>query len=181
MRVFILLSVTLVATLASLVSSEPRVICYWPSWSIRRKGDFKHAPEDINGTLCTHIHYAFALLDEKNLKPIDSNGSPQVDLYHRINALKKQNPDLKHVLSIGGWGDKGEKYSHMVSNPEKRRRFIHNAIEYLQKYHFDGLDIDWEYPVCWQGNCNHNANADKQNFGMLLHVSFSINSKFHQF
>jgi chitinase len=171
MKIFLLVSSILVATVAQLASSELRVICYWPNWDISRNDDYKHTPEDIDPTLCTHIHYAFMVLDEKNLKPVDSNGSPQVDLYNRINALKQKNPNMKHVMSIGGWGDKSSKYSHAVENLEKRKVFRQHLIEYMQKYKFDGLDIDWEYPVCWQGNCTAGPPSDKNNLAEFAHVS----------
>jgi chitinase len=75
---------------------------------------------------------------------------------------------LKLVLSLGGGGEKDAKYSHMISSPETRKTFIHNTIAYLHKYGFDGLDLDWEYPVCWGGNCNKGPKSDFENFAHLL-------------
>ena len=171
MRILLLISTLFFASLAQLASSELRVICYWPNGDTKRNDDFRHTPEDIDPTLCTHIHYAFMLLDEQHMKPVDSNGSPQVDLYNRINALKQKNPNLKHVMSIGGWGDKSSKYSHVIGNVEKRKVFKQHLIEYMQKYKFDGLDIDWEYPVCWQGDCNAGPPSDKTNLAIFVRVS----------
>ena len=34
----------------------------------------------------------------------------------------------------------------MVASPESRWIFIQNAIDYLRKWKFDGIDLDWEYP-----------------------------------
>jgi chitinase len=54
-------------------------------------------------------------------------------------------------VAIGGWNDSaGEKYSRLANNPTARQKFIDNVIQFIKKYDFDGLDLDWEYPVCWQ-------------------------------
>ena len=54
-------------------------------------------------------------------------------------------------LAIGGWNDsEGDKYSRLVNSPLARERFIQHLVPFLQKYNFDGLDLDWEYPACWQ-------------------------------
>lgn len=54
-------------------------------------------------------------------------------------------------LALGGWNDsQGDKYSRLANNPAARARFIKHVLEFLEKYDFDGLDLDWEYPKCWQ-------------------------------
>jgi chitinase len=70
---------------------------------------------------------------------MDSSGSPQVELYKRLEALKQKNKNLKVILSLGGWGDKSIKYSRIFASSEKRKTFIANSIQYLHKYGFDGL------------------------------------------
>lgn len=58
---------------------------------------------------------------------------------------------MKVSLALGGWNDsQGDKYSRLVNNPAARARFVKHALEFLEKYGFDGLDLDWEYPKCWQ-------------------------------
>lgn len=58
---------------------------------------------------------------------------------------------VKVSVAIGGWNDsQGDKYSRLVNNPTARRRFVENVLKFLDKYNFDGLDLDWEYPKCWQ-------------------------------
>ena len=72
-----------------------------------------------------------------------------VDFYGKVTDFKKQGK--KVLIAIGGWNDsKGDKYSRLVNNPASRAKFITHVIEWMIKYNFDGLDLDWEYPKCWQ-------------------------------
>lgn len=71
------------------------------------------------------------------------------EFYERIAAL--QSKGIKVLMAIGGWNDSaGDKYSRLVNSPSARQRFIENVIQFIEKYNFEGLDLDWEYPVCWQ-------------------------------
>ena len=55
------------------------------------------------------------------------------------------------MLAIGGWADSSSnKYSRLVSDPNARKAFIDHVIPFLKSHNFDGLDLDWEYPKCWQ-------------------------------
>lgn len=56
-------------------------------------------------------------------------------------------PNWQISLAIGGWNEGSEKYSRLVANAERRKRFVKNATEFVLRYKFDGLDLDWEYPT----------------------------------
>ena len=130
---------------------EYMVVCYFTNWAWYRQGDGKYKPEDIDSTQCTHIMYGFAVLDFTNLiiKPHDSWADLDNSFYEHVTALKKKG--IKVVLALGGWNDSaGDKYSRLVNDPESRRRFVEQAVEFVEKHNFDGLDLDWEYPKCWQ-------------------------------
>ena len=53
----------------------------------------------------------------------------------------------------------------MAANSTFRNNFITSAIDILQKFDFDGLDIDWEYP---NRRDSVNGQADINNFSQLL-------------
>lgn len=71
------------------------------------------------------------------------------EFFEKVVALK--NHGIKVLLGLGGWNDSaGDKYSRLVNNPSARRTFVVHAIDFIEQYGFDGLDLDWEYPKCWQ-------------------------------
>lgn len=64
--------------------------------------------------------------------------------FRRLTSLKTKHPHLKVLLAIGGWNEGSTNYSHLASLPDKRRRFVKQSLEFIQKHNFDGLDLDWE-------------------------------------
>ena len=61
-------------------------------------------------------------------------------------------------MAIGGWNDSaGTKWSTFISSPTLRAAFNTDALEFIQKWGFDGLDLDWEYPACPQVSCQEMA------------------------
>ncbi|QQP42408.1 AGAP005634PAlike [Caligus rogercresseyi] len=102
------------------------VVCYWGSWSNYRPKDGAFKPEDIDPSLCTHLIYSFAGLDEgsSGIKSLD----PWMDLeenyglagYRKVTDLKYARPDLKVSIAIGGWNEGSKKYSAMARDAESR-------------------------------------------------------------
>ncbi|WP_314063872.1 glycoside hydrolase family 18 protein [uncultured Vagococcus sp.] len=93
--------------------------------------------KDIGAQHLSCINYAFANI---------INGEVQRPLkkIHLINELKTDYPQLKTCISIGGWGADG--FSDAVLTVESRRKLIDSLLAYMEQYHFDGVDLDWEYP-----------------------------------
>lgn len=153
-----------------------KIVCYFTNWAWYRPGNGKYVPEDIRTDLCTHIVYGFAVLDYENLiiKAHDSWADFDNRFYERVVTMKKKG--VKVSLAIGGWNDsQGGKYSRLVNSGTARERFIEHVVKFLLKYQFDGLDLDWEYPKCWQVNCNAGPDSDKESFGLFvreLHQAF---------
>ena len=93
---------------------------------------------------CSYIHFVHTLHKLKNLILL-----PLPEFYAKVTDFRRRG--VKVTLAIGGWNDSlGDKYSRLVNNPAARAKFIAHVIEFLKKHNFDGLDLDWEYPVCWQ-------------------------------
>ncbi|KAM0547531.1 hypothetical protein ACHAPJ_010275 [Fusarium lateritium] len=72
--------------------------------------------------------------------------------YGQISTLKQQQNDLEVWIAIGGWAmnDPGKcrtVFSDLVKSEKKQDAFFDSLITFLQRYDFDGVDLDWEYPV----------------------------------
>ncbi|XP_044249663.1 probable chitinase 10 isoform X2 [Drosophila takahashii] len=151
------------------VSNDFKVVCYFTNWAWYRQGGGKFLPEDIDADLCTHIVYGFAVLSRNNLtiQPHDSWADLDNKFYERVVAYRKKG--VKVSVAIGGWNDSaGDKYARLVRKSEARTRFIRHALEFIEKYNFDGLDLDWEYPVCWQVDCKKGTADEKIGFTALV-------------
>jgi len=108
-------------------------------------------------------------LDSNNLviKPHDSWADLDNQFYKKVTSLKRYG--IKVTIAIGGWNDSlGGKYSQLVNNPAARAKFIAHVVEFIEKYGFDGLDLDWEYPKCWQVDCSKGPESDKEAFALWV-------------
>lgn len=84
----------------------------------------------------------------------------------KIEELRKAFPNLTLCLSIGGYDCEG--FSDAAYSEENRSTFTKSVIGFLQQYHLDGADIDWEYPVQGAWGKIKCRKEDKQNFTYLL-------------
>lgn len=137
-----------------------QLFCYYTNWSQYRHGTGKFLPRDIDPKLCTHILYAFGTLTGTDVTTTEWNDDV---LLKDLAKLKRYNPNLKILLSIGGWNAGSLRFSNMAASPASRLAFARSAQNFVEKYHLDGFDIDWEYPVKRGGK-----QVDRQNFVHLL-------------
>lgn len=133
------------------VKDSKVIIAYVTSWSrIMPDPDYM-----------THINYAFGHVTETfNGVRIDNEARLK-----EIVALKGKNPDLKILLSIGGWGS--GRFSEMAADDALRLSFARDCERVVKEFSLDGIDIDWEYPTSAMANISASPD-DLDNFTLLM-------------
>ncbi|KAJ1919251.1 hypothetical protein H4219_002103 [Mycoemilia scoparia] len=156
-----------------------RKIGYYTSWSIYSRG---YEPKSIPAEKLTHINYAFTEIKNGEIaftdkwadidKPYPEDGGGPIrgnvrQLTGKSCCVHRRNPDIRVLISIGGWSKSGQ-FSIVASTPVGRRKFIISVCQFVKIYGFDGVDIDWEYPV--EGGMDENARSpdDGKNLVLLL-------------
>ena len=152
--------ITIVAALALLagckaeqkeVSNDKVVIAYVTSWS-------SVIPDPAH---ITHINYAFGHVT-------NSFDGVRIDNPQRLKtlvALKEVKPELKVMLSVGGWGS--GRFSEMASTDERRKAFAKDCLRVVEEFGLDGIDIDWEYPTSDMAGISASPD-DTENFTLLM-------------
>lgn len=142
--------------------SKYRKVGYYAAWA--RYSGFSPAKLDPNSL--THINYAFANIGS-DLKI--TLGYPDIDEKNiqELNDLKKRNSKLKTLIAVGGWSWSA-KFSDAALTDTSRKTFADSIVDFIVKYGFDGVDIDWEYPVSGGLSTNGRRPEDKQNFTLLM-------------
>jgi len=112
----------------------------------------------IDSTLFTHLFCAFADLDPQTNSVVVS-GAHEQEFSNFTKIVKKKNPHVQTLLSIGGRNADKSAFASMASNPTSRKSFIWSAISSARYYRFDGLDLVWKYPK---------DDVEMRNFGQLL-------------
>lgn len=152
----LLVSVTACSALRPTGTKDYRVVGY------------VHGPQGVDvdpldAMRLTHINYAFAnVRDGGVVLEYDSDTAHLAQL----RALKAHNPNLKILLSVGGW-TWSENFSDAALTEASRATFARSAIALMVHHNLDGLDIDWEYPG-QKGEDNVFRPEDKDNFTLLL-------------
>lgn len=114
----------------------------------------------------THINYAFVNVKDSmafltNLRTDSTN-------FRKLNERKREvNPDLKILISIGGWSWSGN-FSDAVLTPTSRKLFAKTSVDIVREYDLDGVDIDWEYPAMRGAEGNVYRPEDKRNFTLMF-------------
>lgn len=144
----------------------------------------------------THLNYSFGLIYNKEFKAVKNAETgevfgpemnfdvatptyfsesklhtiylpPKVDAdLKRIDELKEKNPNLKVLLSVGGYDARG--FSDAAATEEARKVFAKSCKDTIDKYGLDGIDLDWEYPVNGAWGSIKAREEDKHHFTLML-------------
>jgi chitinase len=118
----------------------------------------------IDAKKLTHINYAFVNVKD-SLAWLTNLETDSVN-FRKLNLLKKDNPELKIMISIGGWSW-SENFSDAVLTAHSRAKFARSSRDSVAQYDLDGVDIDWEYPGL-RGEDNVFRSEDKGNFTLMF-------------
>ncbi|XP_063822320.1 chitinase-3-like protein 2 [Ostrinia nubilalis] len=154
---------TKLRALPPLSDEEKKIVsCYYNTPSANGTGQL--LPADIHPHLCTHINVAFARVVNKEIHLDDV----QYQALRDIVKLKKVNPDLKILISVGGSGNE-DGFSDMVINHASRKVFIRSLKWLLRNYTLDGVDLDWEFPAVHLDTFILGGKRERQHFSQLLY------------
>jgi chitinase len=99
-------------------------------------------PGQIDAHMITRINYAFANIKDGRMV---AGSDLDEQNFATLTALRKENPVLTVLVSVGGWDWSGG-FSDVALSEKSRQTFIESVMAFLKAYDLDGLDIDWEYP-----------------------------------
>ncbi|MFF8955561.1 chitinase C-terminal domain-containing protein [Streptomyces sp. NPDC014894] len=165
---------------------QRRIIGYFANWRTGKDGRPAYLASDIPWNKITHINYAFAAVDSANRITVGTDGPdnpntgmtfpgvpgaemdpslPYKGHFNQLTKFKKQHPDVKTLISVGGWSDTGGYnddagnrvnsggFYSMTTNADGSVNqagidtFADSAVAFIKKYGFSGVDIDYEYPT----------------------------------
>ena len=136
------------ATTSLAQSVRPTLAGYYPDWSRGSYPASVIAYQDLS-----HIVHAFLIPNaDGSLGGTTGFAYPQlVQNAHQSGVMV--------VVSLGGWGQ-SDGFSPMAADTAARHRFVQNVKAFCQTNHYDGVDLDWEYPA---------TAADRANLTLLVH------------
>ncbi len=156
-------------------SGSRKIIGYYPAWATYARN---YQVSDIAGQKLTHINYAFANIANGKCVLGDSYADTDKAFagdswdqgalrgnFNQLAKLKAANPNLKTMISIGGW-TWSQNFPTAAASDQSRKDFVSSCVGFMKQYKFDGIDIDWEYPV--SGGLFSGTPADTKNYTALL-------------
>jgi chitinase len=180
-------------------AASARMVGYFANWDIYQGGFFlKDVSTSGAAARLTHLNYAFAnvypdtaggqvrcRIDDEYAdygrswtaaESVDGRGTAGNEElrgnFHQLRALKRMHPDLKVMISLGGWTF-SRHFSDMARTAASRAAFVQSCVDLFLRGDlpagengaggegaaagvFDGIDVDWEFP----GTCGEACDQD---------------------
>lgn len=187
---------------------QRRVIGYFTGWRTGKNGEPAYLASDIPWDKITHINYAFGHIGVDNRLSVGADGpdNPAIGMtwpdvsgaemdpafpykghFNLLGKFKKQHPDVKTLISVGGWAETGGHFGadgsrvdsggfySMATNADGSVNqagidtFADSAVAFVKKYGFNGVDIDYEYPTSMKdaGNPLDHAVSNPRRAGLV--------------
>ncbi len=112
----------------------------------------------------THLIWCFTGLQGDSLAPLTK---AQDKVLRKMIGFKRQHPQLKVMVSLGGWGGCAT-CSEVFSRDEGRRKVASSIHALLKRTWADGVDLDWEYPAVLGPPGHLFQPQDRHNFTLLV-------------
>ncbi|MFY2563587.1 glycosyl hydrolase family 18 protein [Corallococcus terminator] len=172
-------------------NTSKRIVGYFTQWGIYGRN---YQVSNIPAAKLTHINYAFSNISADGkcvlgdvFADIDKGGGWTGEWdpgqlrgnFRAFKELKRTQTHLKVLISVGGW-TWSKYFSQVAATAASRTAFVKSCVDMFIKGQypgvdavngvgvFDGIDIDWEYPVGGGLPGNTNNPADKQNYTALM-------------
>jgi chitinase len=138
---------------------RPVIGAYYAGWN-----SASYPVDQIPADKITHLFYAFSTIDKG--KCVVQPGAAAD--FAKLKELKQRKPHLRTLISIGGWGAGG--FSDAALTHASRESFARHCVDLFfstYKGSFDGVDIDWEFPVYGGPTEITDRPEDKRNMTLL--------------
>ena len=135
--------------------NQERIEGYYPDWAIYTATPYYAA--DIPTNEVNVVNYAFANIvngqiavgdpwsDLQKPVPGDNPNDPFQGNFDALVNMKKQDPNLITMISVGGW-TWSSGFSAVAATQQSRDLFADSVVQFLREYGFDGVDLDRGIP-----------------------------------
>ena len=107
------------------------------------------------------VYYAFAYTG--------NDGSISLNDAYLEEVMELRNYGIRVLLVLDGQGTSLKALTVLSDDDEKRQAYVDRVMDMVEKYNFDGVDIDWEYPgVSGLDSSYYSTERDQMNLNKLL-------------
>ena len=91
------------------------------------------------------------------------------ELKYLDNVFRLRKEGIRVLLCLGAYASASVNFSNCAATEDGRKKLANSILETIEKYHFDGVDLDWEYPGYETGRA---TSVDRPNFTLLIKEIF---------